>query len=414
PAQARLLAEALAIGLLVGIERYKARKPDEKRTAGVRTFAALSLLGGLCGLLGHMAFAIASFAAVTTFIAIGYFRESEHSVGLTTEIAAVIVFWLGYLVHSYEILAISTAIVLTIMLASKQSMHSFVTNAISQRELYDTLKFLAVVLVVYPLLPDKAMGPFDFFNPAKVWLLIALVSTVAYVGYFLVRFFGPRRGLWLSALLGGLVSTTATTMALATRAREAPSSSRLLASAAVAANTVQFPRLLLLIFAVNLAFAQELIVPLLAMAVAALAVTTLASLRRTDAAGTVKLPITNPYSVTPALKFGGYFVAGLFAVRLAEAWLGDVGAQVASLFGGAFSASAVALSVSELVADGTLSMEAGTVALLIGIASNAVVKTVLARTQGTRALTGWLAAGLAVALASGFLLAWLRPTLPLP
>ena len=140
PTQARLLAEALAIGLLVGIERYKTRKPGERGTAGVRTFAAFSLLGGLCGLLGHFALVLGTFAGVAALVAIGYFRESEQNLGLTTETAALIVFWLGYLVHSYEVLAIATAIVLTLMLASKESMHSFVSEAISERELFDTLK----------------------------------------------------------------------------------------------------------------------------------------------------------------------------------------------------------------------------------------------------------------------------------
>ena len=159
PTQARLLAEALAIGLLVGIERYKARGPDEARTAGVRTFAAFGLLGGLCGLLDNVAIALAAFAAIVVLVAIGYVRESAHSLGLTTETAAFIVFWLGFLVHSHEVLAIATAIVLTIILASKASMHAFVSETLSERELFDTLKFLAVVLVVYPLLPDRAPRP---------------------------------------------------------------------------------------------------------------------------------------------------------------------------------------------------------------------------------------------------------------
>jgi hypothetical protein len=141
----RLLAEALAIGFLVGVERYKAREPGEKRFAGVRTFAAFSLLGGVCGLLDSTALTLGAFVALTALVAIGYYREAEEHVGLTTEVAALLVFWLGYLVHSHEALAISVAIILTIMLASKGVLHAFVRETLTETELFDTLKFLAVV-----------------------------------------------------------------------------------------------------------------------------------------------------------------------------------------------------------------------------------------------------------------------------
>ena len=406
--QARLMAEAIAIGLLVGIERYKARELGEKRTAGVRTFAAISLLGGLCGLADELAVSIVSFAALALLIAIGYYRESARSPGLTTESAALIVFWLGFLVHRHEVLAISTAIVLTIMLASKESMHAFVRDSISERELYDTLKFLAVVLVIFPLLPDRAIGPLGFFNPSKTWLLVILVSTIGYAGYFLIRVLGDKRGLLLSVLLGGVVSTMATTVSLAGQARRSPGSARLLGVAAVAANAVQFPRLLLLVAVVAGSFAEQLAFILLPMMLVGFLGAALLSRRLEEDRPDIRLPLTNPYSLTPALKFAAFFVGILFLVRYAESLLGNQGAFLASLLGGTVSASAVALSLAHLVRDGSLSVPTATLALLVGISANALVKLLVTSTQGSGRLAFWLGGGLATMLATGYLLAGLE------
>ena len=408
--QARLVAEALAIGLLVGIERYKAREPGEKRSAGVRTFTTFSLLGGVCGLVEQLSVSLVSFAALALLVAIGYYRESEHSPGLTTEAAALVVFWLGYLVHSHEILAISTAIVLTMMLASKETLHGFIRDSISERELFDTLKFLAVVMVVYPLLPDRAIGPFGFFNPARTWLLVILVSTIGYAGYFLVRVFGHKRGLLISVLLGGVVSTMATTMSLASQARRSPQSARLLGVAAVAANAVQFPRLLLLVAVIASTFAQQLASVLVPMTIVGLLGAALLSGRLEDRQPDVQLPLTNPYSLTPALKFTLFFVAILFLVRFAEDSLGDQGVLLASLLGGAASASAVSLSLAKLVQDGSLSVDTGMFALLICVSANATVKLFITLTQGARRLAFWLGGGLLTMLATGYLLLFLRVT----
>jgi uncharacterized membrane protein (DUF4010 family) len=408
--QARFIAEAIAIGLLVGIERYKARGPGEKRTAGVRTFTAFSLLGGVCGLFDQLSVSLVSFGALALLVAIGYYRESERSPGLTTEAAALIVFWLGFLVHSYEILAISTAIVLTIMLASKESLHGFVRDSISELELFDTLKFLAVVLVVYPLLPDRSVGPLGFFNPASTWLLVILVSTIGYVGYFMIRVLGPKRGLLISVLLGGVVSTMATTMSLADKSRRSPQSARLLGVAAVAANAVQFPRLLLLVAVISAPFAQQLAYVLIPMTVVGFAGAGMLSLRQRGQPTDVRLPLTNPYSLTPALKFALFFVAILFLVHLAESQLGDQGVFLASLLGGAASASAVSLTLAELVHDGSLSLETGTAALLLCVSANAAVKWLITFTQGSRRLAFWLGGGLATMIATGYLLAYLGVT----
>ena len=405
----KALVEALAIGTLVGIERYKDRNPDEKRSAGVRTFTILALLGTICGLLGEAMFTLITFAVLAAFLWLGYHRHSAQSIGLTTESAALLVFWLGYLLHAYEMLAISIGIILAIVLASKRALHEFVREKISETEFYDTLKFLAVVFVVFPLLPDRGMGPYGFFNPTHIWLLVVLVSTISYSGYILMRWLGSNRGLKISGLVGGIVSTTAVTMSLAERTRQNPATSHICGMVGVMANAVQFPRLLLLIWVVNPQLGKTLMLPLLSMGLAGLLGAWLLTRIRKVANTDLKIEVTlqNPYSLAPALKFGSLFVGIFLLVKVATAWLGEQGIYLASALAGAGDASAISFSIAQSASKGSLSFPTASLAILIAVTMNALVKEVLVLVNGTRALAFWLGGGFVTMLGTGFVLTYL-------
>lgn len=403
----RLLGEALALGLLVGIERYRDREPGEKKAAGVRTFAIFCLLGALCGILSTTAFTVVTFSAVAVLVLLGYHRSPSDSVGSTTELTAILVFWIGYLLSINEAAAISLGIILTILLVSKQLLHRFVKEQITESEFEATLKFLAVVLVIYPVLPDQSMGPFDFFNPRQVWGLVILVSTISYGGYLLVRLLGKRRGLLLGSLAGGVVSTTAVTMSLAERARNEPGTSRLMGTAAVLGNAMQGPRLLVLLWVVNRGLAQFLMLPLLGMAAVGLTVSWLL-MRKTDDTSKVDFSLQNPFSFSAALKFSLFLVAILFLVEMATRQLGNQGTLMASAFAGTGSASAVALSVAGLFQPGGSNPMVAPLSIMIGITTNSLTKWVLARLNGTREMSIWLSGGLIAMLFTAYLALFAR------
>ena len=397
----KIVAEALGLGLLVGIERYRGRNPGEKRSAGVRTFAIFAVLGAICGLFESLPLTLTVFGAVALLVIVGYYRSVGDSPGLTTEVTALLVFWLGALLHTHEILAIGTAIVLTMILYSKASIHGFVREQISEAEFFDTLKLLAIVLVVLPLLPDTRLGPYGFLNPRQAWLLVVLVSGIGYAGYFLMRWLGPDRGLKLNALAGGLVSTPAATLSLASRARKAPEQLGAYSVATVLANAAQFPRLLLLVAVANADLGRFVALPLLAMAATGLAAAWLASLRHRGNDDREHLPMRNPFSLLPALKFAAFFVGILLLVEVAEAWMGARGVYLASAIGGLGSVSAVALSLAEQAGRDALPLAAAGRALLLGLGANALVKVILAGMHGTRTLALRLAVALALMLAAG-------------
>lgn len=407
----KVLAEALGIGLLVGAERYRDREEGEKKSAGVRTFAIFALLGAVCGLLDHPTYTLVTFAALAGLVLLGYHRNPADSIGFTTEFAALLVFWIGYLLHIYEGPAIALGIVLTIFLASKQALHEFVRDQISMTEFYATLKFLAVVLVIYPVLPDRNMGPFDFFNPREIWGLVILVSAISYLGYFLTRWLGARRGLRIGAIMGGLVSTTATTVSLAERAKSAPEAGRLLGTVAVMANSVQGPRLLVLVWVLSRLLGYSLALPLLGMGLAGLLGSWLLS-RKTATDPEVEFTFENPFSLTPALKFGAFFVAVLFLVSSAGVWFGQTGIFVAAAIAGLGSASAAALSVAGLVSANQLAAEPAGLAIFLAVAVNSLTKWILSLMAGTREMALWLGAGLLSMLTAGFLLYFFTLGLP--
>jgi len=402
----KAIGEALAIGLLVGIERYKSRDEGERNPAGVRTFAVISLMGAIVAILGSPPIAWLTFGALFGLLALGYWRDSERSLGITTEMAAMLTFWLGYLVGEYETLAVGTAIVLVVLLAHKKALHGFVNWSISEVEFYDTLKFLLVVFVVYPLLPDTYLTPYEYIRPTQLWMLVILVSTISFSGYILIRLLGGTRGLQLNALVGGLVSTTAVTVSLADRASKTPELTRLFGVTAVMANAVQGPRLLLLIWVVDPVLGRLMLMPLLGFCASGLLGAFLLSRFTSREEPAADLLLTNPYSFLPAMKFALLFAAVLVSSKWARHFFGEEAIYAVSGMAGLVDASAISISVADMFHSGSISVAVAGVSVLIAVAVNAAVKLVLAGIGGNGGLVFWLGGGLVtmVGTAAGLLI----------
>ena len=200
---------ALTIGFLVG--RTREPGPHDTPRPGMRDFLIIALLGAVAGHLGNAAIAIALFAGTIGAILVMRAQHPERN-GITTELAAVATFVLGALcLTSDRPFGAGLGIVLAAILAERDQLRSFVRDAISDREFIDTLSFLALIFIIYPLLPAGSYGPFGFFDPRRIWLFVILVSGVSYVGYFLTKFTGSERGALLTAIVGAIASTTAYT-----------------------------------------------------------------------------------------------------------------------------------------------------------------------------------------------------------
>ena len=271
-------AIAILLGALVGIEREK-RKAEEQEPghiAGLRTFTLLALLGAAAGFLSKNLSSpwilAAALLVVGAFIVAGYFvttRSSDGGKGLTTEVAAIIVFLLGALVMFGEReLAIGLGVVTAVVLAYKQPLHGFVEK-LGWDDVYAGLRLLIATFIALPLLPNQAIDPWGALNPYKLWLLVILISSLSLVGYVLTRWLGPARGTALTGLTGGLVSSTAVTLSFAEEAREKPENAAALVCGILLAWAVMFLRVIVLVAVVNRALLAQVLVPFAVMAVAA-------------------------------------------------------------------------------------------------------------------------------------------------
>jgi len=404
----RALLEALGIGFLIGVEREKDKGPHSP--AGLRSFMLIALLGALAGLIGNQLLAAIGLLALAAVLAVGYF-QSGHA-GVTSIVSAFVTYLLGYMTSSHEIITIMVAIITATALAAKKPLHEFATQTISENEFYDTLKFLAIIFIIYPILPDQGYGPYSFFNPRSVWLFVILVSSISYIGYFLTKFLGTERGAILTAIVGGLASTTAATLSFARRSRENPADSRTNAVAAIAANTVQFPRLWMILYAISPAIAMSATAPM-AAGLAGGAAATLFLYRRHAPPPTgepQKVRLQNPFSLRPALVFGIYYAAIVLAIRAASAHLGSEGLYLTSLVGGSFDVDAIAVSMAHMFNRSGIDAGMAVTAILLAVLGNGIVKLMIAGWSGTRSYVGWLSVGALIAIAAAWgslLLSWL-------
>ena len=409
----RGLLQALAIGFLIGAER-ESRTVESPRLAaapGLRDFILIALTGSVTGFLGATLFTALAFAAIVAVILVRRLKDpTEH--GITTEIAALLTFWLGLLTQRppFGMLALGSAVGVTIILMVKAPITRLVREVISKTELYDTVKFLAIVFIVYPLLPAGEYGPYGFFAPRTIWKFVILVSSVSYVGYFLTRFIGGSRGLLLTGAVGALASTTATTSAFAEGAREYPERWRDYAWATILSNAIQFPRVAVIVYVMNASLALALLRPLLAMLAVGLLLgvwQARAGRRARDGAAAPARPILrNPFSLWPAVQFGLLFTAILFVAKYGAARFGTRGALSSSLIAGLIDVDAITISLANLVAAGELAPAVGVLAVLLALLANGVFKTGIAFTAGGRRFGWTLALAFGAMFAIGFVVAF--------
>ncbi len=409
------VAESFLIGLLVGAQRESARREDgesDESRAGLRDFMFIAATGCVCGLQQQAALTAAAGLAVLAVLLFSKLRAQRG--GSTTELAAVAVFCLSYVTASTDFkaggsVAIAITVILTLFLEARRKLHKFFRETITELEFTDTLRFLALIFVIYPVLPDRSFGPYGSFNPRQIWMFVILVSTVSYLGYFLEKFLGAARGLPVTSVLGGLASTTAATSAFAEQVREEPDRIAEYWKAATLANSIQFPRILILLGVISPALAQVAAFPLLVMAAAGVLLAwMIPAARRTEAGEQRRVQVRNPFSLMPALKFGVLFAGIVLLVKAAAAAYGQGALLMTSAIGGLLDVDAIAVTAGQMANTASVQLDAAAGAVLVALAANALFKTGLAWTAGTPAFALRVALSFAVLLGAGGLALMLR------
>ena len=399
-------AVAVALGLLIGIERERSKgQGPERRPAGLRTFTLASLLGAMAFHAGGLLLLGIAIAAVATLAALSYLQSHETDPGLTTEIGLVATPILGAIAMSDAMLASGLAAAVAVIFAAKAPLHRFVKGVLTDAEVADGLLFAIATLVIWPQLPDRYMGPLLALNPHKLWLLVILILAIGACGHMATRALGARFGLPLSGLASGFVSSTATIGAMAGRAvKEAPAMAACVAGATLS-TVATFVQMALLLFVIDL---QTLVVIAPALAAGGMVaaiyglVFTLAALRSTQHMSTTP---GRAFSPKTALALLTTMVIVLVATAALKEWLGEVGLVVATAIAGLVDTHTAAISVGSLVAAGKLLPQNAVVPILAAMTANAFVKAIAAVSAGSRQFALRIVPGVVLTIASAWVVA---------
>ncbi|MBK6799388.1 MAG: MgtC/SapB family protein [Acidobacteria bacterium] len=344
------LGIALGLGLLVGLQRESV----SSKLGGLRTFPLITALGTICGFLaaGYGGWVVAvGFASITALIHSGKEAESEIGApdpGLTTEVAMLVMFCVGaYLVMGHREVAIAIGGGTAVLLHYKGQLHSAM-HKLSDVDLKAIMQFALISLVILPVLPNRTFGPYQVLNPRNIWLMVVLIVGIGLSGYIIYKFLGEKAGLILGGILGGLISSTATTVSFSRRSSADPESSRPAAIIILIASSVVFVRLLIEIGTVSPSFLKSATGPLgLMMAVLIISAFII---RFFDHSEIEKLPTQgNPTELKSALLFGLIYAAILLAVTIARDKFGSSGLYTVAAISGLTDVDAITLSTSQMV-----------------------------------------------------------------
>lgn len=412
------LGVALGIGLLIGLERgwHERSAEDGRRVAGVRTFGLIGLTGGLMGVLAaHFGswVLVAGLLGLSAILVASYWAASlrDNAVGITTEIASLLTFILGVTaVAGYTYTAVVSAVVITILLGMKAILHRGLLK-LSEEELFATFKLLLIALVILPVLPNGDFGPWGALNPFVIGWMILLLAGLSFIGYFAIRILGSQRGLILTSVFGGIVSSTALTLVFSRLARSGSGVTAVLAIGIVIASVTLFPRVAIEVGIVNPALASELIPVLGGMLLVGFGGAMLwwrYGIRLQNKDMDVEPVLKNPLELTAALRFGLLLVSIMVFARAIQHVAGDAGIYALAAISGLADVDALSLSLAKMAADAQVGSSVATEAIVLAILVNTMVKTALAYMIGGKALGLRVASVLLPAVAVGgvFILFW--------
>lgn len=390
-AAAQDFGTALLIGMVLGVEREKRIADDGHGIAGLRSFVLFAQAGAVAGYLAKvlaMPWIVPSVViAVAAVLLAGYLasaRVAPKSLGLTTELAALVTVLLGAMATTgARELAIGLGVCTAALLAYKQPLHGLV-GRIGWNDVLVGLRFLLAAFLVLPLLPEHAVDPWGVLVPYKLWLLVLLISGLSLVGYVATRWFGSGHGTAITAATGGLVSSTAVTLTLVKQSREPGADPRQLAGGILLAWGVMFGRVVVAATIVHAPMLGELLVPFVAMLVACgvFALWAFGGRRGASIGSDEVVPLRNPFSLWAASKFALLFAAVSLLMTAAQHYLPGTGVYAVAALAGLTDVDPITLSMADQAAKGMQPMPVAVLAIVIAALSNTLVKAGVAIASG--------------------------------
>jgi uncharacterized membrane protein (DUF4010 family) len=404
------LAIALGLGLLVGLQREYAAS----QLAGIRTFPLVTILGVVCAMLAQSfgGWVIAAgLMAVAGLIIVGNLEKlhaGPADPGLTTEVAMLLMYGVGaYVVVGPETIAIALGAGAAVLLQYKGQLHGM-ARKLGDEDLRAIMQFVLISLVILPVLPNRTYDPYAVLNPREIWLMVVLIVGLSLAGYITYKFFGEHAGLLLGGTLGGVISSTATTVSYARRTAHDPQSSRLASVVIMIASTVVFARVMIEIAVVQVSFLGMAWPPFAVLLSLFIAMSGILWLKGRDEPHVMPAQ-ENPSELKAALVFGLVYAVVRLAVAVAKAHFGDRGLYVVAALSGLTDVDAITLSTSQLVGTGQLDPEQGWRIIVIALMSNVCFKGATIAALGHKDLLFRVIWLYGIGLVSGILLVLVWP-----
>ena len=331
-------------------------------------------------------------------------------VGQTTEVAALLMFAIGaYLVLGSQIIAVIVGGALAILLYVKEHLHDFI-DRLKEKDLAAIMTFAGISLVVLPILPDETFGPLDVLNPKNIWLMVTLIVGISVVGYFIYKFVGKKVGIVSNGVLGGMISSTATTVSYSRMTANAKNIHKMAAFVITAASAIALARVLIEVGIVIPEKLPQIMLPILVeFVIMILLCVGLFYLINNDEEGEEMPEPKNPAQFKSALIFGLLYGLILLAVAFTKEEFGNSALYIVSIISGLTDVDAITLSLSQLMKDDGLQTETGWRLILLASLSNLVFKGIMAAVLGTRKLAKWVAITFGISIITGLLIMWLWP-----
>jgi uncharacterized membrane protein (DUF4010 family) len=404
------IAVSLALGLLLGLQRQR----TDATIGGIRTFPFIALLGLVCGKIAgeHGGWIIGagllSLAAVIVVANLIKMKAGNQDAGTTTEMAALLLYGTGVLI-SGDHLGIAAVLggVMLLLLHARESLHNFAAK-VGERDMRAIVQFVLISLIILPAVPNAKYGPYGVWNPFSIWLMVVLIVSISLGGYFIYKWFGGRAGILLAGVIGGMISSTATTVSFARRSAADGALAPMAAFVIMTASCISIVRVLVEIVAAAPEKCQGILPPMVAMlTVCAVITAVFYFLSRREKPDLHEQK--NPAELKAAIIFGILYAVVLVAVAAARDHFGSAGLYAVAALSGLTDMDAITLSSAQLAQAGEIGTSNAWRAILIAAMANFVFKFATIAALANRSLTQRMVPATGAALVAGGAILWLWP-----
>ncbi len=386
------LGAAFVLATLVGLEREHIFQTENYQGfGGIRTFALIGMMGALGQILSEHSpwilpvITFGFFALIVAAYILG--GHKSEKAGATSEVAAIIVYIVGILCAlEYFVVATTVAIAVLMVLHFKKPLHDW-AKQIKDKELISTIQFIIIAFVILPLLPNEAYGPYNFFNPYIIWLMVVFICGISFASYIAIKIVGEKRGIAFTGFLAGFISSTALTLSFSGESEKNKSVVNPYVLAVIVASTAMFFRVLVEVAVFSTDLLKIVYIPMLAMGITGVSFAFYYWFKREPEVEKLRedvLAVKSPFSLWPALRFAMFFMLILFLSRFGMATLGDKGVYLTSFFSGFFDVDAITLSMARAVSEDKIAVNTAATAITIATMTNTSIKAGIMLLFGAR------------------------------